>query len=499
MSLEKEDAQMRVALTHSTAVRLHEEAISASVCTHETRIPGDKVCHICGVRYAEFQITDPFYEQALAEGNFARVEEFFRDSEWTHRRRDEDYRNAAYMRGQGDTWRTTVSQLSREAAARKQLRALEHTRKVAEARYNLHKHVLELDEAANVARNIPDDNPVNSNTDVDWLFGVPNVYPPANKIALVMRLVEHKTHPVSPWSRYRVEISLENRNVVGARYVQIGHVGVRHNSETLTLEGDGFYNYTSITVQGKVFADTIEAQYGITFRHILPLALGCLLRDVILKRNICDEDDRLWIYAYGTLAKGRDFFSTQVDLVRYYESIGFFRTKDGHAVNPIRSRYPLRNQTTHIAETVNKDVGVVLASRSLGKMVRRQFRTCEGLWEVSEFLPETEDRHPGWKVYVANAEHPAIRASSRTHEVMNEAEGLSPRVVRPRLEEEIEKNYPPLELLHGIRVLAEAGVDLNRNNVREALMTFVRILDADDDKMKKKRKTLGEQMRLLSL
>jgi len=440
-------------------------------------------------------LRNPLYEIAFEAGDEQAMQREFEVAEkgytqaWGSR-----YTIARFEAGDAQ-WETTRVRIDTEEIQARQQRGHAHRDRLREVGV---RNAAALDKEWNMAREIPDYE-FNPRHEVEFLFGTPAVHPQKNKLLLRMLMREFDLHEESRWMRYRCDIYLENRAVTPGRSVHLGYVGVRYNTELMTLEGDGFYNYTSMTTQHIAFAAAMQSEYGVSFRHILPLALGCLLRDVILKRDICDSNDRMTIYASGLVQEGRDFFGTQFDLVRYYKSIGFETVE----ATPITSRYPLRNQTEHITATTDQGVGVKLVATNLGTLMKNQFRLCAPLWTVSDIFPiagAQKDSHThGWQFHVANSEFPDIKRSCRTHEVVQAAEGLEPRVIRLRTENEIATDFLSSATIARIRGVAAMAGDIKRESVRQDLMTLVRELDDEEDKAKKKRKTLGEQMRLLRI
>jgi len=92
--------------------------------------------------------------------------------------------------------------------------------------------------------NITYHRPESMGNHVEFIFPQ-GVFPSASKLRFYVELQpEFKTSPSSPISRFRCSFLLRRLDI--AKTVELGSVGVRYNDDHEHLEGDGFYNFSTM-------------------------------------------------------------------------------------------------------------------------------------------------------------------------------------------------------------------------------------------------------------
>lgn len=302
----------------------------------------------------------------------------------------------------------------------------------------------------------------------------PEVMPPPEKLELRVRSKPlWRAYPTSPIDRYRGVIEI----VYNGRAVVLGYVGLRYDHTTKRLEGDGFYNLTQITKGGKAMAAVLFETYQIRLRGLLPAVLFAMLRDLNLGNG---RDESLHIYASGEQRADRDYLSTQIDLIRYYEHIGF-QTTDGPALT---SRYSIRSKTKHITD----DHGVPMHASNVGVLMDRLHNVSVASWYIHKLQGTT------WNIDVVGPDtKPSVGpTSTRTHRVESPAVGLVPRVVRLQTPEEVELDFPDIQVVQ--KLMRELHTDLSTNELRVLLGHCLATIK--NEQARKKRKVVGARASL---
>lgn len=297
-------------------------------------------------------------------------------------------------------------------------------------------------------------------------------YPPAEEIQLRVRNKPlYKVDKNSLIDRYRGVIEV----VHGNQTVVLGYVGLRYDNEHKELEGDGFYNLTQITEGGKAMARILLKQYNVKLRNMIPVVLYAMLRDLPLGKR---KGEALSIYASGATRDNRDYFGTQVDLIRYYQYMGF----EPLSGPTLTSRYPIRSRTTHIKEKGGYD----MYAGSIPELMERLHSISVASWHIHKLEGKF------WQLDVVGPQTFSWigSKSTRKYRILSPAAGLVPRVVRPQTPEEQERDFPDIEVV--TKLMKELNTDLSTDDLRMLLGSCLGTIK--NDQIKKKRKTTGARL-----